>query len=180
MSKKVLVVSTSLRKNANSEILAQEFVRGAKETGHEVEKVSLQGREIKFCIGCLACQSTKRCVLHDSVSDILEKMKTADIIVFATPIYFYEMTGQMKTLLDRTNPLFPSPYNFRDIYFIATAADDNESALDGAVKGLQGWIDCFDKAQLKGIVYGTGLNNGGEALQVHGLLKHAYQMGRQV
>lgn len=65
-------------------------------------------------------------------------MRSAEVIVFATPIYFYEMCGQMKTLLDRTNPLFPSDYAFRDIYLLASAADGAESAMDGAVKGLAG------------------------------------------
>ena len=78
-------------------------------------------------------------------------MKDAEVIAFATPIYFYEMCGQMKTLLDRSNPLFPSDYAFRDIYLLATAADSAESSMDGAVKGLEGWIACFEKAALRGV-----------------------------
>ena len=89
-----------------------------------------------------------------------QTMRSAEVIVFATPIYFYEMCGQMKTLLDRTNPLFPSDYAFRDIYLLASAADGAESAMDGAVKGLQGWIDCFEKARLKGVVRGVGVTGG--------------------
>lgn len=81
-------------------------------------------------------------------------MKDAEVIAFATPIYFYEMCGQMKTLLDRSNPLFPSDYAFRDIYLLATAADSAESSMDGAVKGLEGWIACFEKAALRGVVRG--------------------------
>ncbi len=69
MSKKVLVISSSLRKNANSEQLANSFADGAKVAGHEVEVISLRDKEIKFCIGCFACQKTKRCFMHDDAID---------------------------------------------------------------------------------------------------------------
>ena len=110
----------------------------------------------------------------------MEKMLRADVLVFATPIYFYEMSGQMKALLDRTNPLFPAEYSFRDVYLLATAADGDESAVDGAVKGLQGWISCFDQAGLSGVVRGVGVDGLG-AIQAHpALLEQAAQMGRNV
>ena len=108
MNKNVLVISTSLRPQSNSEALADEFVRGAVAAGHNVEKISLRGKEIHFCRGCLACQHTGRWVISDDMQDIIPKMHDADAIVFATPIYYYEMSGQMKTLLDRANALYGS------------------------------------------------------------------------
>ena len=63
MSKKVLVISTSLRKNSNSETLADAFLAGAKASGNQVEKSSLRGKKIAFCQGCLACQNTQKCVI---------------------------------------------------------------------------------------------------------------------
>ena len=99
--KKVLVISTSLRPRSNSEALADEFVRGAQEAGNEVEKVTLRGKDIRFCKGCLVCQKTQECVIKDDDAPaIVRKMYEADAICFATPIYYYEMSGQMKTLLD--------------------------------------------------------------------------------
>jgi len=178
MTRKVLIISTSPRKGSNSEILADAFARGAREAGHEVESVSLRDKEIGFCTGCLVCQKTQRCVIHDDADRIREKMLTADVIAFATPIYFYEMTGQMKTMLDRSNPLFPSDYAFRDIYLLATAADDKESAMDGAVKGLEGWISCFEKSQLKGVVRGVGIDSLGAAREARAALEEAYAMGK--
>ena len=127
MAKKVLVVSTSLRGNSNSEILAKECERGAKDAGHEVEFVSLHGKDIRFCIGCMSCQRTGHCVLKDDVAEIMAKVKESEVVIFATPIYYYEMCGQMKTLLDRLNPLYESDYKFRDIYMLATAADDDDT-----------------------------------------------------
>ena len=104
---KVLVISTSLRVKSNSDILAEQLIAGARDAGHEVEQISLKGKELKFCIGCLSCQKTQKCVLNDDAVWIAEKVKNADTLVFVTPIYYYEMSGQMKTLLDRLNPLYP-------------------------------------------------------------------------
>lgn len=118
---------------------------GAREAGHDVDTIRLADKAIGFCRGCLACQRTRRCVIHDDADAIAQRMKDADVLVFATPIYFYAVCGQLKTLLDRTNPLFPSDYAFRDVYLLATAADGDERAVDGAVKEIQGWIDCFEK-----------------------------------
>lgn len=107
-------------------------------------------------------------------------MKDADILVFATPVYYYEMCGQMKTMLDRANPLFPSEYAFRDIYLLASAADNEKSAADGAVNGLKGWISCFEKAQLKGVIRGVGATNPGDIRNISSRLEEARIMGKNV
>lgn len=178
--KKVLIISTSLRRNSNSDYIAREFERGAKDAGNEVEFVSLIGKKIDFCIGCLTCQLTQECVIKDDANEIAEKVKNADVVVYATPVYYYEMSGQMKTLIDRMNCLFPSDYKFRDVYLLAASAEDEESAMDGAVKGVQGWVDCFEKATLAGVIRGTGLTETGEAKKDEEILKKAYEMGKSV
>lgn len=180
MNKKVLVISTSLRKGGNSDTLADELIRGAKDAGNSVEKISLEGKTIGFCKGCLACQKTQECVIKDDAVSIAEKVKNADAIVFATPIYYYEMSGQMKTLLDRLNPLFPSDYSFREVYLIAAAADDNQEAMDGAVEGLQGWITCFGKSKLSGVVRGVGITDIGDVKYHEKLMSEAYEMGKAI
>lgn len=128
MAKNILILSASLRAGSNSETLANAFADGARAAGHTVEVVSLRGKSIAFCRGCLACQTLGRCVIDDDAVAITEKMQHADVIVFATPIYYYEMSGQLKTLLDRANALFPSDYAFRDIYLL-TYADEIRSAV---------------------------------------------------
>ncbi|MCQ5128882.1 flavodoxin family protein [Butyricicoccus faecihominis] len=180
MSKKVLVVCTSPRIDGNSETLANEFLRGARDAGHETEKVCLYDKTIGFCRGCLACQKTRRCVIRDDANEIVEKMRQAEVIAFATPIYFYEMCGQMKTLLDRSNPLFPGEYAFRDIYLLATAADSDNSATDGAVQGLEGWISCFESAKLAGVARGCGADGMGQIKNFPAALESAYRMGKTV
>lgn len=180
MKKNVLIISTSPRKGGNSDILASEFEKGALESGHQVKKIDLYNKTINFCKGCLVCQSTKKCIIKDDASNIVEEMLHADVIVFATPIYFYEMCGQMKTLLDRTNPLFPADYSFTDIYLLATAADNSKNSMDGAIKGLQGWIECFEKTSLKGVVKGLGTDAAGTIKNFPHTLNEAYNMGKNI
>ncbi len=179
MSKKVLVISTSPRRGGNSDTLADAFIRGARESGNDVRKITLYDKAIGFCRGCLACQSTCRCVIRDDGDTTAQEMLTADVIAFATPIYYYGMCGQMKTLLDRANPLFPAPYAFRDIYLLSAAAEEGEHTADGAAAGLQGWVDCFEKARLAGTVFAGGVTAVGE-IQGHPALQKAYEMGKHI
>ena len=179
MSKKVLVISTSLRRNSNSHGLAEEFAKGAKEAGHQVELISLIGRQIEYCVGCLSCQRTGQCVIEDDANLIAEKMLKADVVCYATPIYYYEMAGQMKTLLDRMNPLFSADYKFRDVYMLSTAADDGPHVADRAVNGLEGWIECFAKAELAGSLFAGGVTGPGE-ISNHPALAKAYDMGKNI
>ena len=179
MGKKLLVISTSLRKGGNSDRLADEFAKGAAQAGNQVEKVELPGKTIGFCRGCLACQKTHKCVIRDDASAIVERMREVDVIAFATPIYYYEMSGQMKTLLDRANPLFTADYAFRSIYFLCAAAEAEEDTASRALSGLEGWINCFERAHLTGCVFAGGVNEIGD-IQGHAALKEAYQMGGSI
>ena len=95
----ILVITTSLRAKSNSDILAEQLMAGAREAGHNAELISLKGKDIRFCTGCLVCQKTQRCVQKDDALEIADKVLNADTLVFVTPIYYYEMSGQMKTLL---------------------------------------------------------------------------------
>ena len=160
--KKVLIISSSLRRGSNSDALAEAFARGAAEAGNEVEHVSLKGKDLRFCMGCLACQKTQKCVIADDAPAIVEKMYAADAIAFATPIYYYELSGQLKTLLDRSNPLYTTDYHFRDIYLLTSAAEDEPQVPARAVAGLGGWIECFEQARLAGTVFAGGVNGPGE------------------
>lgn len=176
----ILVISTSLRPRSNSDILTERLVAGARDAGHQVEEISLKGKELKYCIGCLACQKTQRCVQKDDALWIADKMKDADTLVFSTPIYYYEMSGQMKTLIDRMNALYTADYRFRSVYLLATAAEDEESAVDGAVNGIQGWIACFPKVELSGVVRAVSVSEAGEIASREDLLGQAYDMGRNI
>lgn len=177
--KKVVVISTSLRPGSNSNALAEQFAEGAKTAGNEVEFISLRGKEIKFCIGCMSCQKTGACVFKDDVPAIMDKVLDADVVCWATPIYYYEMSGQMKTLIDRMNAMYPKDYSFREVYLLTTAAEDEEHTPKRAESGLQGWIDCFDKAVLKGHLFCGGVNDPRE-ISGSAKLEEAFGLGESV
>lgn len=178
--KNVLVISTSLRVGSNSDVLAREFAKGARDAGNQVEYVSLHGKSIHFCTGCLACQETQKCAVQDDANDIVEKMLRADVICFATPVYYYEMSGQMKTLLDRSNSLYTTDYAFRDVYLLTASAEVEDSAADGPINGLNGWIACYPKCRFAGAVRGGGADGPGAMEQKPEKLKQAYEMGKSV
>lgn len=179
MNKKVLIVSSTPRKNGNSDVLAEAFARGAREAGNEVEKINVRDTDLRFCIGCLYCQTHDSCVIKDGMNELYERVQHAEVLVFATPIYYYEISGQLKTFLDRLNPLYPRENKFKDVYLLATAADEDKSAMDGAIKGLQGWISCFDGVRLAGVVYGVGADKIGEIESTQAPTE-AYEMGKSL
>lgn len=163
MSKRVLILTTSARRGGNSEKLAQAFAKGAQEAGNEVTLIRAADKHIECCRGCLACQQTRACAIRDDMAGILKAMMESDVLCFATPIYFYAMSGLMKTILDRTNPLFPQDYPFRDVYLLASAADTDESACRRAVDSLEGWIECFPETRLRQVVFAPGVTHIGDA-----------------
>ena len=177
--KRVIVLSTSLRRGSNSDMLADRFVEGALSAGNDVEKVSLVGKNIQFCRGCFACQKLGRCVIKDDVNDIMAKVLEADVVCWATPIYYYEMSGQMKTLIDRLNSMYPLDYKFRDVYLLTTAAEDEEDTPKRAEAGLTGWIDCFPKSRLAGTLFCGGVNDARE-IEGSAKLQDAFELGKAV
>ena len=180
MAKKILIISTSLREKSNSEILARQAQLGAKDAGNDVEFISLRNREIGFCKGCLVCQKTGKCVIRDGVDEIIGKVRDADTLVFVSPVYYYSVSGQLKTLLDRLNPLFPSDYAFRDVYLMTAAAEDEDYVPRRAVSGLEGWIECFERARLAGTVFMGGVTEAGEMNAHPEKLEAARSMGRSL
>lgn len=174
--KKVIVISTSLRAGSNSDMLADKFMEGALQAGHEVEKISLIGKDIRFCRGCLACQKLGKCVIQDDVDAIMQKVLHADVIVWATPIYYFEMSGQMKVLIDRMNALYTLDYQFRDVYMLTVAAEEEPEVPQRAEAGLTGWIDCFPKSRLAGTLFCGGVADP-RAISGHSKLNEAYEMG---
>ena len=177
--KKVVVLSTSLRPGSNSNMLAEQFAEGAKAAGNEVELISLRAKEIKFCVGCLSCQKTGACIFKDDVPAIMESVLNADVVCWATPIYYYEMSGQMKTLIDRMNAMYPKDYRFRDIYLLTTAAEDEKYTPERAESGLQGWIACYEKCKLKAHLFCGGVDSPKE-IAGNAKLQEAYELGKQV
>lgn len=179
MSKKILVLSASPRKGGNSDLLCDQFIEGAKAAGNEAEKIFLRDKHINYCVACDSCQKNAgKCVLKDDMGEILEQMIKADVLVMATPVYFYTMDAQMKTLIDRTVARYTEIKN-KEFYFIATAADSSNQAMERTIEGFRGFTDCLGGAIEKGIIYGTGVWTKGEVKRSPAM-KEAYEMGEKV
>jgi multimeric flavodoxin WrbA len=177
--KKILILSASPRKGGNSDTLCDEFMRGAKDAGNTVEKIALHEKRIGYCTGCGVCNRTHQCVQKDDMAEVLEKMVEADVIVMATPVYFYAMNGQMKTLIDRTVPRYTEIAN-KDFYFIVTAADTDKKMIKRTIEGFRGFTeDCLPDPHERGVIYGTGAWQTGE-IRNSPAMQQAYEMGSQV
>lgn len=136
--KNVLILSSSPRRGGNSDTLCDEFMQGAIESGHRVEKVFLRDKTIHPCTGCGVCSQYKKpCPQKDDAAEIIGKMLAADVIVMATPVYFYAMSAQMKTLIDRCCGPYTEMKN-KEFYFIATAAEEDNGIMDRIVANFMG------------------------------------------
>lgn len=179
--KKVTIISSSLRKNSNSEILANEFIKGAKENGNEINLINLKDIKMQFCIGCLSCGKTHKCVLKDGVTKkMIDEICGSDVIVFVTPVYYYAVSGQLKTFIDRMNPIYSMDYKFKDIYVISTAAEDEVRTFKGIKEDIKGFVDCYEGTKVKGTLFAGGLEKPNDAKKDKELLKKAYEMGRKI
>lgn len=148
MNKNILIISASPRKDGNSDLLCDEFAKGARSAGHRVEKVRLADKTIHYCRGCGACNDTHVCLQKDDMADLLDKVLEADVIVLATPVYFYTLCAQMKTFIDRTVPRYLDMRN-KEFYFILAAAEDDRSAMERTVECFRGFLDCLEGAEEK-------------------------------
>lgn len=177
--KNVLIISSTPRRGGNSDVLCDEFLRGVAQAGNKAEKICLREKKIHPCTGCGVCNITHVCVQKDDMEEQLEKMVEADVIVLATPVYFYTMCAQMKMLIDRTVSRYTELKN-KDFYFIVTAADNNVDAMKRTIEGFRGFTeDCLPGAKEKGIIYGIGAWQVGE-IQSTDAMQEAYKMGKNV
>ena len=177
MNKKVLIISGSPRKGGNSDILCDRFMQGAEESGNTVEKVSLKDLKIGYCMACYGCRETKKCVQKDDMEELLSKMIEADVLVLATPVYFYSMDGQLKTMIDRTLPRY-TEIRDKDVSFIATAAA-GERFMHRTMDAMKGFTDCLPGAKVRGEIYGEGVYQKGE-VEKTAAYKEAYEMGKMI
>lgn len=178
MSKKVLILSGSPRKGGNSDILCDEFMKGAKENGNEVEKIRVAEKKIGCCRACYACKETGKCVIKDDMAEVLQKMIDADVIVLASPVYFYSINAQLKALIDRTVARWLEVKN-KEFYYIMTAADKEKQSMETTLACFRGYADCVNGAKEMGVIYGTGVYEKGKVKDTKAMRK-AYETGLKV
>ena len=176
--KKVLILSGSPRKG-NSDALCDQFLQGAKEAGHEVEKIRVIEKKVHYCTGCYVCKKTGgKCAYQDDMGEILQKIIDADVLVLASPVYFYSVCAPLKTLIDRTVARWKEIKN-KEFYFIVTAAEDEDGVAARTLECLRGFMDCCDDSEENGVVEGLGVYELGE-IEGTKYLEQAYQMGKRV
>ncbi len=177
--KKVLILSGSPRKGGNSDLLCDEFMRGAIESGNEVEKIRVADKKIAPCRACDYCKkSGGKCAVADDMADVLQKMIDADVIVLASPVYFYSIDAQLKAVIDRTVARWLEVKN-KEFYYIATCADEEKQSAERTFECFRGYADCVEGAEEKGVIYGVGAYEKG-AVKNTPALAQAYQMGKSV
>lgn len=177
MGKKVLILSGSPRSGGNSDILCDAFMKGAEEAGNEVEKIRVASRKIAPCLGCYACKKGE-CVQKDDMREILQKMIDCDVMVLASPVYFYSVDAQLKAVIDRSVARWTEVKN-KEFYYIATCADEGREATETTLACFRGYADCVEGAVEKGFICGTGVFEKGE---INGTpyVNEAYEMGKRV
>ena len=179
MSKKVLMLSSSPRQGGNSDVLCDEFMKGALEVGNEVEKIFLKDKQINYCTGCSVCSMYgKPCPQKDDAAEVVEKMIAADVIVMATPVYFYTMCAQMKTVIDRCCARYLEIKD-KEFYFIVAAAESEIRMMERTIDGFRGFLDCLEGPVEKGVIYGVGAWKVGE-IKDKSAMQEAYRMGKDV
>lgn len=190
--KKILIVQGGGRSKGNTAQLADAFRKGAEDAGHSVETVSLLKKEVKGCIGCNACRYGKTCIQKDSFNEMVPMIKEADLLVFASPLYFWTISSRIKAFLERfyclaqEDPNSPlgryEKYPVKDCALLMTSADNFFWTFEQAVSYYQftmvNYIGFHDKGML--LAGGCGDTNGKPQIQGTGWLEKAYEFGKTV
>ena len=176
--KNILIISSSPRKNGNSQMLCEQFKRGAEEKGHMVTLVRLMEKIIGFCRACDGCmRNGGTCVLNDDMAEILKLFQKADVIVLATPVYFYGISAQMKTFIDRTYPIWQH-LGKKEVYYIISAGL-GEDIIERSLGDLDGFVEHLEEYRIAGRIYATDVMEAGLVKNLD-VFEKAYQMGALV
>lgn len=177
--KRILVLSGSPRKGGNSDLLCDEFMRGAEESGNAVEKIWIHGKKIGYCRACYYCKNhSGECCVKDDMSEVLQKMLDADVLVLASPVYFYSVNAQMKVVIDRTVARWLEFKN-KEFYYIMTSAEDEKHTMDCTLECFRGVAACFEGSKEKGVICGKGVYEKGEIRDTP-YMRQAYEMGKSI
>ena len=190
--KNILVVMGGGRPKGNTAQLVGAFVKGAEEAGHLVEKVSLLKTEVKGCLGCNACRYGKPCVQKDGFNELVPKIKGADLVVFASPLYFWTISSKLKAFIERfyciaeedADPPYGryERYPVKDSALLMTSADEFFWTFEQAVSYYQfavvNYIGFHDRGML--LAGGCGDTNGKPQIDKTGHLREAYEFGKNL
>lgn len=179
--KSVLIISASPRRGGNTDTLCDEFMRGAQEAGAKVEKISLEDYKIDFFREIdtyMQPDSVAKAQARDEAKQVIDKMLRADVMVLASPVYYLNIDGQMKNLIDRTFYCFMQLRD-KEFYYITASADVEPYAADCAIEGFRGFVRCLPNPTERGMVKALGMGRkGGVKNSVY--MQQAYELGKGV
>lgn len=180
MSKKILILAGSPRKNGNTDRLADAFIRGAMENEHTVEKIYLRDEKINGCLGCLACQRNGgTCVQSDDMDGLYDKMLQVDIIVLVAPVYFYSFNAQMKTVLDRTIALHQKEFQNKTFYLLSAGQAPEEKYMKTMIDNYQQYLSCFPNMKDGGFIFAYNTSDPSD-VENNPVKVQAYELGKAI
>lgn len=172
---KILILSSSPRRGGNSDLLCDQFMKGAKESSHQVEKINLNDMKINFMTNSDYKDRSGMNNSADDVPQIVDKMISADVIVMATPIYFHSMSGQMKTMIDRTYDKYMNMKD-KEFYFIITGANTDTENFQTVVQQFEGYLKSLDNPITRGVITASAWEKG--SVETTPAMQQAYEMGK--
>lgn len=184
MGRKIVVLNGSPRKQGNTAALIREFTRGAEKAGHAVTRFDLADMDIHGCCGCLAGGKDLEnpCILKDDMCKIYPEYRAADILVFASPMYYWGISGQLKCTLDRlfavteSDPNWVTPHK-RAVLLMAAegTGTENEAPVSNYYKSLLGFLGWEDL----GCLIAGGVLKIGD-IQGSSFLQRAFELGKSI
>lgn len=176
--KRVFILSSSPRKNGNSQRLCEQLKAGAESVGHLVTLVRLAEKKLGFCRACDACmRNGGTCVLKDDMQELLVQFQAADVLVLATPVYFYGVSAQMKTFIDRTYPIWQH-LGSKEVYYIVSAGLGRD-VIRRSLGDLDGFVEHLEHYEMRGRLYADNVMEAGMVCSLP-VLEEAYRMGTEV
>ena len=150
-----------------------------RQAGNSVEKIRVTDKKIGYCRACYFCRDhAGECAIKDDMAEVLQKMIDADVIVLASPVYFYSIDAQLKAVIDRTVARWLEVKD-KEFYYIATCADIERESTERTLECFRGYADCVQGAKEMGVIYGNGVYEKGKIIDTPAY-NQAYEMGRKV
>ena len=187
---KVLGLFGSPRRDGNTDLLLEETLKGAETERAEVERIHLSDFTITPCKECHGCDQTGNCVILDDMENIYPKLIEADIIILASPIFFYGITAWAKALIDRSQAIWARKYLLKDPsmgkggrkkrgFFISVGATKGQKVFEGAILTAKYFFDALNAEYVGELVF-RGVDAKGDILKQQGALQEAFEAGRRL
>lgn len=176
---KIIILTGSVRKGGNTELLAKAFAKGASEK-NETEIISVADYKVNPCIGCNSCFNREghKCFQKDDMQIIYDRLMSADTLVIASPVYFYGVTAQLKAVIDRLHTPMRNDFNIKRLALLLTAAATIPEVFDAIKTEYQLILNFFNLESL-GEIFVRGVKDKGDIIN-NPALEEAYRLGKSI